>query len=73
MVKDNTLEYERDPQDTGIPIKNATSKGYIMAYDGDGIDFAYPNSKARRGRVQPQRSQTVQTVPILGVVLLEKD
>ena len=52
----------------GIPIKNATKKGYINAYDGDGIDLAYPDSKTRRGRVQKGLSQTLDTGDSKGVV-----
>ena len=55
----------------GVPIINATKKGYLMAYDGDGIDLSYPNSKHRRGRVQPQSIQTIQTMDLLGVILFE--
>ena len=53
----------------GIPIKNATKKGYINAYDGDGIDLAYPDSKTRRGRVQKGLSQTLDTGDSKGVVI----
>ena len=40
-----------------------------MAYHGDGVDLAYPNSETRRGRVQPQRANTLTTSDNLGVVL----
>ena len=53
----------------GIPIKNATKKGYIKAYDGDGVDLAYPDSKTRRGRVQKGLSQTLTTDDSKGVVV----
>ena len=53
----------------GIPIKNATKKGYINAYDGDGVDLAYPDSKTRRGRVQRGLSQTLDTGDSKGVVI----
>ena len=53
----------------GIPIKNATKKGYINAYDGDGVDLAYPTSKTRRGRVQKGLSQTLDTSDSKGVVI----
>ena len=53
----------------GIPIKNATKKGYINACDGDGIDLAYPDSKTRRGRVQKGLSQTLDTGDSKGVVI----
>ena len=35
----------------GFPIKEATRKGYKMAYPGDSIDLAYPQMNTRRGRV----------------------
>lgn len=55
----------------GVPIKNATKQGYIIAYDGDGIDISYLNSKTKRGRVQPQISQTLTTSDNIGVILFE--
>ena len=53
----------------GIPIKNAAKKGYINAYDGDGVDLAYPTSKTRRGRVQKGLSQTLDTSDSKGVII----
>lgn len=53
----------------GIPIKNATKKGYIEACDGDGVDLAYPDSKTRRGRVQKGLSQTLDTGDSKGVII----
>jgi DNA (cytosine-5)-methyltransferase 1 len=52
-----------------IRVKNATKKGFVEAYPGDGIDLNYPNSKTRRGRVQKQRSNTITTSGNLGVLL----
>ena len=57
----------------GIPIKNATKKGYINAYDGDGVDLAYPTSKTRRGRVQKGLSQTLDTGDSKGVVVAKEE
>lgn len=51
-----------------IKIKNATRKGYMEAYDGDGIDVSYPSSKTKRGRVQHDISQTLPSAsPVIGV------
>ena len=51
-----------------LKIKNATKKGYIEAYDGDGIDVSYPSSKTKRGRVQHDISQTIPSAaPVIGV------
>lgn len=44
-----------------ILIKNNTSKGYMVAEDGDGINLAYATSNTRRGRVQKKRSCTLTT------------
>ena len=51
-----------------IKIKNATKKGYKEAYDGVGVDLAYPDSTTRRGRVQEQKANTITTSDNLGVV-----
>ena len=52
-----------------VAIKNATKTGYTMAEIGDGIDLAYPDSETRRGRVQPQGSNTLTTSDNLGVLV----
>lgn len=49
-------------------IKNATKQGYLMADEGDGIDWSFPSSKTRRGRVQKQATQTLTTSPALGTI-----
>lgn len=51
-----------------VKIKNANSKGYLEATDGDGIDLTQPNSETRRGRVQKEAIQTLTTQNNLGVV-----
>lgn len=53
---------------TGVKIKNATKQGYLVAKEGDGIDLSYPDSKLRRVRVQPQRTNTITTSANLGVL-----
>lgn len=58
--------YKHVPQ---VAIKNATKQGYSMAEVGDGIDLAYPESETRRGRVQPQQSNTLTTSDNLGVLV----
>ena len=42
-----------------ILVKSATKSGYEVARIGDGINFAYPNSKLRRGRVGKGCAQTL--------------
>lgn len=59
-------DYKHVPK---IAIKNATKTGYTMAEICDSIDLAYPNSETRRGRVQPQQSNTLTTNDNLGVLV----
>lgn len=42
-------------------IREATSKGYAEAYEGDSINLEQPNSQTRRGRVGKQVAQTLTT------------
>ena len=52
----------------GLRIKNGTKKGYLIAKPGDGIDLSFPESKQRRGRVQKERSSTLQCQGLQGVL-----
>tara|TARA_R100001463_G_scaffold66729_3_gene120364 strand:- start:1334 stop:2674 length:1341 start_codon:yes stop_codon:yes gene_type:complete len=47
--------------DQFVKIKEATSKGYAVAQEGDSINFCNPNSKTRRGRVGKGIAQTLDT------------
>ena len=47
----------REPK---IAIKEATKKGYTLATVGDSVNYTYPNSETRRGRVGKQIAQTLQ-------------
>lgn len=63
----NTMQGgDRQPK---IMIKNNTKKGYLEARNGDGVDLAYPTSNSRRGRVQKQRTNTLETGSNLGVAV----
>ena len=53
----------------GVLIRSANKQGYMTAQVGDGVDLAYPDSETRRGRVQPQRSNTLTTSDNLGVLV----
>lgn len=44
-----------------LKIKEATKQGYAVAYEGDSINLAVPDSKTRRGRVGYQVAQTLDT------------
>ena len=56
---------QREPK---VLIKNATKLGYLEAFDGDGIDLSYPNSKTRRGRVQKECRTTLLTSDTVGTL-----
>jgi DNA (cytosine-5)-methyltransferase 1 len=54
----------------GIPIVEATKKGYKIAQDGDGIDIG-GRMNTHRGTVQKGLSQTLKTNCDIGVVVNE--
>ena len=56
-----------------VLIKNNTKQGYVEATDGDGIDLAFPSSNTRRGRVQKDKSQTLDTSDTKGVMVDNSD
>lgn len=49
------------PADDSVRVREATSKGYAEAYEGDSINLEQPNSLTRRGRVGHQVAQTLTT------------
>lgn len=51
-----------------LPIKNATSKGYLIAENGDGIDIS-GRMQYHRGTVQKGMAQTLTTQSNVGVVV----
>ena len=57
-----------DNYDLSIPIKNATKKVYLEAYEGDGIDIS-SRMQWHRGTVQKESSQTLDTQCNVGVVV----
>lgn len=52
----------------GIPISEATEKGYSLAKDGDYVNLQFPDSKTRRGRVGKEVAQTLLCNDSNGVV-----
>ena len=68
----NTIiaRFEGTPQ--CIQIKNATKKGYLDAYEGDGIDIS-GRMETHRGTVQSGMSQTIKTSIDVGVVVKENN
>ena len=60
-----------DNYDLSILIKNATKKGYLEAYEGDGIDIS-SRMQYHRGTVQRGMIQTLDTQATKGVVVSER-
>lgn len=54
--------------DGGIPIKNKTKQGYLLAEDGDGINIS-GRMNYQRGTVQKGISQTLKTSIDIGVCI----
>ena len=58
---DNLAEWDISVQlIEGLPIKEATIKGYTVASEGDAVNIAFPNSNTRRGRVGKQMANTIE-------------
>lgn len=53
----------------GIPIREATTKGYSIADIGDSVNYEELGSSTRRGRVGKQISSTLNTTCKIGVVV----
>ena len=52
-----------------IKIKEGTKKGYAEAEEGDSINYAFPESKIRRGRVGKKIANTLDTACNQGVMV----
>lgn len=48
----------------GIAIREATTKGYAVAAEGDAVNFQFPDSKTRRGRVGKEIANTLEASTI---------
>jgi DNA (cytosine-5)-methyltransferase 1 len=56
-----TTRYSASLAGTFIKIKSATAKGYEEATEGDSINYTFPSSKTRAGRVGKGVAQTLDT------------
>lgn len=52
-----------------ILVREGTKKGYAEAKEGDSINYSYPNSTTKRGRVGKEVSQTILTSPSMATVI----
>ena len=59
----------RDLGAVAIPIREAVSKGYTEATEGDSINLTMPDSKTRRGRVGKQCAQTLDYACNQGIIV----
>ncbi len=53
----------------GMPVKEATKKGYKLAYPGDSIDLSYATQNTRRGRVGRGIAHTLTTSCTQGTLI----
>jgi DNA (cytosine-5)-methyltransferase 1 len=44
----------------GLPIREATKQGYAIAQEGDAVNFQFPDSETRRGRIGKQLANTLE-------------
>lgn len=63
----------QDQHGIAIKVKEATKQGYAIADIGDSINFSFPNSKLRRGRVGKNIANTLDTSCNQAVVTPTKD
>lgn len=55
-----TAGYYKIPSDGNyLKVKSATKRGYEVATENDSINFSFPNSQTRRGRVGKEVAQTL--------------
>lgn len=57
------------PCHLGLPVRDASKQGYVLARHGDCINLIYPNSTVRKGRVGRQCSHTLLTDGCMGVMV----
>jgi DNA (cytosine-5)-methyltransferase 1 len=56
----------------GLAIREATKQGYAIAQEGDAVNFQFPDSNTRRGRIGKQMANTLEASGInQGVVQAE--
>ena len=55
-----------------IAIRQATKEGYAVAVPGDAVNFSFPSSKTRRGRIGKQLANTLEASNINQAVLLKE-
>jgi DNA (cytosine-5)-methyltransferase 1 len=73
LSEDKTAKLVKQLND-GLAIKEATSKGYAVATEGDAVNFQFPDSTTRRGRVGNQIANTLEASSInQGVVVKGAD
>jgi len=61
FLKESSIIIAEDIFNTFIKVKSSTLKGYETAEKGDSINYTFPNSKTRKGRVGKQVAQTLDT------------
>ena len=73
LIFDLEKNKEKNAIVEGIAIKEATKKGYDIAQEGDSVNFQFPKSKTRRGRVGKNIANTLEASNINQGVLEKID
>lgn len=68
-----TASEYKDPHRVAIPIKNGTKQGYMMAHEGDSINYSFLSSRNRRGRVGVKEAHTLDTACNQGIFVQVTD
>ena len=68
VAEPSTNDVSSPKHNNRVIVREATSKGYTEAFEGDSINLEQPNSKTRRGRVGHGIAQTLNTMPQQAVV-----
>lgn len=58
--KTAALVSQLEEKTEGIAVREATTKGYAVAAEGDAVNIQFPNSNTRRGRVGKQIANTLE-------------
>lgn len=54
------LVAQLDERVEGLAIREATKKGYVIAQEGDAVNFQFPDSESRRGRLGKEIANTLE-------------
>lgn len=72
LIAEELVESNEIIEKERVPIKNNSKKGFLYAYDGDGIDLGVGRAN-HRGSVKHGISHTIKTEIDCGVIEIERE